>query len=452
MEYLPWWTEDQKKLADEVNEFIDELMPRIDEAYWKKEFPFDLVDKIADRGYFGAGVPEEYGGMGLGATGSGIIVEALGRLGGFGSLLVNTLLAGLHQLIHFGTEEQRQKWLPKIAKGELAGIAITEPFAGSDVAAMQLKAAGPGEIGAKKEGESYIVTGKKRYVSGSGIVRRYLVYARTSDKPEDIKKYRHLTAFICEKDMPGFTVEKINEFPGVQGGYYNGYLSFDRAEVPAGNRIGAENEGWRVAMVGLNYERILGALHYVGCLRDMLKTVLWYTDRRIQFGVTTNSLQANQHKIADIITRMRVSRVFSYNVAHLFDSGIESPLDTAIAKLICSKAAFECTVDAIQVMGGDGSTKFYPVSRILMLNKIGQIGGGSDEIIKNLIFAQGKREMSGELREFSRKWHRVTHAELGVPVIAAAGPNKRSLDEEEDLLKELADDYRVNPGLFMLRE
>jgi alkylation response protein AidB-like acyl-CoA dehydrogenase len=443
VEKLPWWTEAQKRLADEIDDFIDELMPRIDEAHWKEEFPWDAVEKIAQRGYFGAGVPREYGGMGLGATGSAIIVEALGRLGPVGSILVNTLLGGLHQLIHFGTEAQREKWLPRIVAGELGGIGISEPFAGSDVAAVDLTA--------RREGDVYVLAGKKRFVTGAGVVRKYLVYARTSDSPEEIARYRHLTAFMCEKDLPGLTVEKLNDFPGAVG-FYNGYLDFDEVAVPAGDRIGEENEGWRVSMVGLNFERIMSATHAIGSLRDVLKTVLWYQNRRIQFGAPIIDLQVNQFKIADIITKMKVSRVFNYYAAYVFDSGIESPVDASVAKLVSSDAVFQCVVEAIQLMGGDGATKFYPVSRALMRAKIGQIAAGTSEIMKYLIFSRSMRDLKDELRDFSRKWHRVVHEELKVPVRALAGTSKRRLASDEDLIRELAEDYRVNPGLYMLRD
>ena len=443
MDKLPWWTEDQKRLADEVNEFVDGVMPRIDEAHWKEEFPWDIVEKIRQKGYLGAGVPKEYGGMGLGATGSAIIVEALGRMGFLGGILVNTLLGGLHQLIHFGTEQQRAKWLPRIVKGELGGVGITEPFAGSDVAAVELEA--------RREKDHYIVNGKKRFITGAGVVSKYLLYVKTSDNPEDIRKYRHLTALICEKSLPGLTVEKLNEFPGMPA-FYNGYLSFDDVSIPAADRIGEENEGWRVAMVGLNFERIMSSVGAVGGIEDLLKTVMWYTERRIQFGAPTIDLQTNQHKIADIMSRMKVARVFGYYVAYLFDCGIESPADASIAKLLSTDAKFNCTVDAIQLMGGDGTTSFYPVSRGLMRAKIGQISAGTSEIMKYLIFSFGRRELAEELREYSRKWRRVIHEELKVPVLSLAGTAKKRLADDEELIKELAEDYRVNPGLYLKRE
>ncbi|MFC1874418.1 acyl-CoA dehydrogenase family protein, partial [Chloroflexota bacterium] len=443
MDKLPWWTEEQEKLVDEVDEFMDGVMSRMDEAYWKEEFPWDVVEKIAQRGYLGAGVPKEYGGMGLGAAGSGIIVEGLGRLGNFGLILVNTLLGGLHQLIHFGTEEQKAKWLSRIAKGELGGVGITEPYAGSDVAAV--------ELSARLDGDNYILNGKKRFITGAGVVRNYIIYAKTSDKPEDIAKYRHLTAFMCEENSPGFTVEKLNDFPGSQG-FYNGYLSFDNVSVPAAYRIGEHNEGWRVAMVGLNFERIMASLVSIGGIKDLLKAAVWYTERRIQFGAPTIDLQANQHKVADIITRMKVARVFSYYVAYQYDSGIESPVDASIAKLISSESVFDCTVDAIQVMGGDGATKFYPVSRGLMSAKILQIAAGTNEIMRNIIFSFGMRELADELRAYSSKWHRVINEELKVPVLSQADQDKICLVNDEQLLIMLAEDYRVNPGLFMKRE
>ncbi|MHC1585236.1 MAG: acyl-CoA dehydrogenase family protein, partial [Candidatus Syntropharchaeia archaeon] len=229
MEKYPWWTEEQKKLADEVEEFVEELVPEAEEAWWKREYPHDLVKRVAEKGYFGADIPKKYGGMEVGLTGACIIAEALNRLPTVGPVYAVSMLAGIHQLKVYGTEEQKERWMPDIAKGETGAVAITEPFVGSDAAGT--------ETTAVREGDEYIITGKKRFITGAGTAERYMIYAKTSDDPEDRKKYRHLTGFIIKKGMPGFTLEKINELIGFDT-TPNGVLSLDEMHVPIENMVG----------------------------------------------------------------------------------------------------------------------------------------------------------------------------------------------------------------------
>jgi alkylation response protein AidB-like acyl-CoA dehydrogenase len=190
MEAFPWWTEEQRKFEPEVRAFADEVMPRDEETRWRREFPRDIFEKIGERGYTGAGIPREYGGMGLGATGACIAAEAFNRMPGVGRAFVGNMLGGLRQIIEFGTEEQKKRFLPRIARGELGAIVITEPFVGTDAAAI--------ETTARREGDVYILNGKKRYIVSAGVANRYMVYARTSNDPPERRNYRHLTGFIVE--------------------------------------------------------------------------------------------------------------------------------------------------------------------------------------------------------------------------------------------------------------
>jgi len=224
VDHYPWWTDEHKA-------FVEEMMPRDEASRWKREFPRDIFDRIADEGLTGAGVPAAYGGLGLGATGACIAAEGLNRMPGPGRVFVGNMLGGLRQIIEFGTEEQKKRFLPQIARGEIGAIVITEPFAGTDAAAM--------ELSAKREGDTYVLNGKKRYIVSAGVANRYMVYARTSENPEDRKRYRHLTGFIVEKGAPGFRVEKINEIIGFEN-IQNGALDFHNVPIPAANRIGHE--------------------------------------------------------------------------------------------------------------------------------------------------------------------------------------------------------------------
>lgn len=439
MEPFPWWTEEQRKFATEIEEFVDEVLPRDEEARWKREFPWDIFHAIAERGYAGADIPREYGGMGLGATGACIVSEEMCRMPAVGRIFEASMLGGLRQVMEFGTEEQKRRFLPRIAKGELGAICITEPFVGTDAAAT--------ETVARRDGDRYIITGKKRFTTGVGVASRYMLYARTSDDPEDVRQYRHLTGFIAEKGMPEFSVERVNELIAFDN-VPNGVLNFDEVPVPLENMIGEEGEGWQVMMTGLNYERTLVAAASLGTLREVITALVPYTQRRIQFGRPTINLVNNQFKIADLFMTLNLARLATYYTAYLEDLGQDIALASSTCKVFNSDRTMEALIDAVQVMGGDGVTKFYPLEGMLRQSKIDQIVGGTSEAGRLVIYRTG-------LREMAKSWkmpHRLRHKELGVPITRYGEPVEQPQVDEDKLLKVLAEDYRVNPGLYMSRD
>ncbi len=439
MEGYPWWTEDHKKFAQEVKSFVEEVMPRDEETRWKREFPWDIFEKIAEKGYTGACIPKEYSGLGLGATGACIAAEELSRMPGIGRVFIGNMLGGLRQIVEYGTEKQKKRLLPKIAKGEIGAIVITEPFAGTDVAAI--------ETTARREGNMYILNGKKRFVVSAGVASRYMVYARTSNEPEDIRGHRQLTAFILEKGTPGFTVEKINEIIGFEN-IQNGALNLDEVAVPVENRIGGEGEGWRVMTASLNFERTLISAQNVGWLRELLRNVVPYAQRRVQFGRPTIDLVNNQFKIADLITKLKIARLMTYYTAYLWDLGWDITLESNFAKVFNCEGVMEASLDAIQVMGGDGVTPFYPLEAIMKVAKVENIAGGTMEACRLVIYRMGLRQMAEEVR----MPRRVIHEDLGVPIPAKEISERQKDINEQKFLKLLAEDYRVNPGLHMSRE
>ena len=439
MESYPWWTDDHKKFAQEVKTFAEEIMPRDEETRWKREFPWDIFEKISERGYTGAGIPKEYGGLGLGATGACIASEELSRMPGIGRVFVGNMLGGLRQVIEYGTEEQKKRFLPRIAEGEIGAIVITEPFAGTDAAAI--------ETTARHEGDLYILNGKKRYIVSAGLANRYMVYARTSDNAEDTKKHQHLTAFIVEKGAPGFTVEKINEIIGFEN-IQNGALNFDEVAVSAENRVGKEGDGWRIMVAGLNFERTLISSSNVGWLRELVRNTVPYAQRRIQFGRPTSDFINNQFKIADLFIKLKLARLITYYTAYLWDLGLDITIESNVAKVFNCESVMGASLDAIQVMGGDGVTPFYPLAAIMKVAKVENIAGGTMEACRLVLFRTGLRQMAEDLK----MPRRVIHQELGVPIPAAEKPAKKKALDEEKLLKLLAEDYRVNPGLYTSRE
>jgi len=437
MESFPWWSEEHKRLAEEVELVVDELMAEAEEAWWKREVALGVFEEIAQKGYLGAGVPKEYGGLGLGATGASIIMEALSMLPGAFYICGASMMGGLHQIREFGTEEQKKRFLSRIARGELGCIAITEPFVGTDASAI--------ETVARREGDKYIINGKKRFITGLATGNRYMLYAKTSNDPGLVAEYRHLTGFIVEKGMAGFHVEKVNEVMGYDN-TPNGYLDLDEVPVPVENRIGEEGEGWKVMTSGLNFERTIVAASLLGAFRSAIRTVVGYSRRRIQFGKPTIDLLNNQFKIADLITNLKLARLSTYYAAYLFDADLDPSVESSVCKIFNTDISIQAMTDAIQVMGGDGVTKFYPLERFLREAKTNQIAGGTSEAIKLVIYRMGLKQMESELQ-----WpYRTVHPELGVPVTGK--PVKQRHVDEEKLLKTLADDYRVNPGLYMSRE
>lgn len=439
MEAFPWWTEEQKEFQQEIGSFVREIMPRDEETRWKREFPWDVFEKIGQKGYTGAGIPKEYGGLGLGATGACIAAEGFNRMPGVGRAFVGNMLGGLRQILEFGTEEQKKGFLPRIAGGEIGAIVITEPFVGTDAAAIETKA--------RREGDVYILNGKKRYIVSAGVANRYMVYARTSNDPADIKSYRHLTGFIVEKGTPGFTVEKVNEIIGFEN-IQNGVLDFHEVSVPAANRIGGEGDGWRVMTAGLNFERTLICAQTLGWTRELLRNAVPYAQRRVQFGRPTIEFVNNQFKIADLIMKVKIARVLTYYTAYLWDLGWDITMESNVAKVFNCEGVMQASLDAIQVMGGDGVTPFYPLSAIMKVAKVENIAGGTMEACRLVIYRTGLRQMAEEFK----MPRRVIHEELGVPVPVDGKPEKRKDIDEERLLKVLAEDYRVNPGLHMSRE
>jgi alkylation response protein AidB-like acyl-CoA dehydrogenase len=439
MDVYPWWTEEHKAFQHEIARFVEELMPIDAETRWKREFPWEIFKKITEKGYTGAGVPKEYGGLGLGATGACIAAEGFNRMPGPGRVFVGNMLGGLRQVIEFGTEDQKKKFLPKIAKGEIGAIVITEPFAGTDAAAQ--------EMTARQEEGGYVLNGKKRYIVSAGVASRYMVYARTSDDPKDRETYRHLTAFMVEKGAPGFSVEKINEISGFEN-IQNGVLDFNNVVISEDNRIGKEGEGWRVMTAGLNFERTLICAQTVGWMGELLRNTVPYAQRRVQFGKPTISFTNNQFKVADLIIRLKIAGLMTYYTAYLWDLGWDITVESNVAKIFNCEGVMASSLDAIQVMGGDGLTPFYPLSAIMNVAKVENIAGGTMEACRLVIYRNALRQMAKELK----MPRRIIHEDLGVPVPARDLPEKQKDVAEEALLKVLAEDYRVNPGLHMSRE
>jgi len=441
VEPLPWWKEEHKSLAEEVESFVEENRGRAEEALWKNEYPTDLHKKMVEKGWWGVVIPKEYGGMGGDYTSTTIISEYISTIGPVGKVFTVTLYGGLYQILKFGNEEQKNKWLPKFAKGSVGAICITEPYVGSDAASA--------ETVAIKEGDKYIINGKKRFITNAGMADIYVVYAVTDPSPKARKSHSHLSAFILEKGMKNFHVEKINELQGFDG-VLNGYLDLDHVEVPVENRLSEEGQGWWILVSGLNFERLVLGAEQIGLLRELSRYVVFYTKRRVQFNQPTFEYEATQYKLADILIAYRITRLLTYYIAYLMDQGIDPVIDANILKVFSTEVIEKASRDAIQAMGGDGWTKFYPVEAIYRNAKLLTIGGGTSEILKRFIARYALTAMADDLKTPIR----IPHPELKVPItVSEKSITKEKLqggeEKEIQVLRVLARDYLVNPGLFM---
>jgi alkylation response protein AidB-like acyl-CoA dehydrogenase len=440
MEPYSWWNKDQKQLIGDAQIFAEKNLGKGQEVAWTKKFPSGLLREVAKKGWFGAAIPKEYGGLELGVTGTAIVAEELSRIcSALAEAYSVSMFGGVEQLLMFGTDEQRRKWLPRIAIGDVVGaVCITEPFVGSDASGI--------ESAAERKGDSYILNGKKRFITNVGLADVYVVYAKTSTSKEDKYHYKHLTAFLVEKGTSGFSVEKVNELSGWDG-LPNGFLDFHDVKIPASSIIGREGEGWKVMMAGLNFERTIYSAGMLGPMRESIRYAISYAQRRVQFGKPTLEIPTNQSKIADMIAGLSTSRLLVYHAARLLDEHKDAMIEAATAKLSTSETYERLISDAITVMGGDGWTRFYPVEGYLRDAKVNQIGAGTNDIMK-LVILRGAMKTYG--KDFKMP-QRTMEKNLKIPT-STSEPLPKLEMSRASLLRILAEDYIVNPGLYLTRE
>ena len=428
-----WWNEAERKLADEVADFSDNVISRdINEIERTKKFPWNWFEEMGRKGWYGAFIPEEYGGMATGTgrtTGFCIVLEEIARGAPVAVDFYETTIYGYSPIVRFGTEEQKRRWLPRLATGDLfAAIVITEPFMGSDAANIQTTAV--------PQGEEYVINGKKRFITLGGIANLYVVYCRTSDDPEDRKSHRHLSAFVVEKGTPGFTVEAIHD-PMGRFGSRHAVLNFDDVRVPRENRILGEGDGWRVLTDALNIERLGVAAGAVGTSRGAIAATADYVTRRVAFNQTLADIPGVQTMCGDMVTRTNLISLLVYYSAHKMDLGIEVPLGSTIAKVFATQSLMKTVLDALQCHGGDGYMRNYPVERLVRDSKLIEIGAGANELMQHLVWRLWLKDYLA-LRSAGRK-----------PVAAGttAGPEAKG-----QILEALADFYCRHPALYMERE
>ncbi len=368
---------DIEVLKDSIQEFCKrEIAPLAEDIDKKNDFPSHLWKKMGELGLLGITAEEKYGGSGLGYTEHVIAMQEISKAsasvglsyGAHSNLCVN-------QITLNGTEKQKQKYLPKLISGDHVGaLAMSEPSAGSDVVSMKLKA--------EKKGDEFCLNGTKMWITNAPNANTFVVYAKTNDEAD--KKNNCITAFIIEKNFPGFSVSPKLDKLGMRGSN-TAELVFNNCIVPFENILGKYNDGVTVLMSGLDYERAVLSGGPIGIMSACWDIVLPYIVDRKQFGQSIGSFQLMQGKIADMYTTMNACKSYVYNVAKACDRGNITREDAAGVLLYSSEKAVWMSLETIQCLGGNGYINDYPTGRLLRDAKLYDIGAGTNEIRRMLI-------------------------------------------------------------------
>jgi butyryl-CoA dehydrogenase len=368
-------TDAQKTIRDITRKIaIEKVVPVRAELDEKEEFPHEIMKALAQADLFGLYIPEEYGGFGGGSLDLTLAVEELSGvcLGVSTTFAANALAA--YPILLFGSEEQKKRFLPDIASGKkLAAFGLTEAGAGSDAAAIQTTA--------KKEGGKYILTGTKQWITNGGEAEIYTIIAMT-DKS---KGTRGASAFIVEKGTPGFSFGKKEKKMGIRTSSTR-ELVFENCPVPKENLLSKEGMGFIVAMRTLDISRVGIGAQGVGLAQGALDEAVKYARERHQFGKPIISFQAIQHMLADMAILTESARALVYSTARVIDSGSrEYSKESAMAKVFASDVAMKVSTDAVQIFGGYGYMREYPVEKMMRDAKILQIYEGTNQIQRNII-------------------------------------------------------------------
>lgn len=368
-------TDEHEQLRAQIREFAEsEIKPYAFQWDRESHFPRDVVEKMGQKGWLGIPYPKEYGGMGKDILSYSIAVEELSRVdGGTGVILSAHVSLGSWPIFAFGTEEQKQKYLVPLAKGEKIGaFGLTEPNAGSD--------AGGTETTAVLEGDHYVLNGEKIFITNGGEADTYVVFAVTTPNIGT----RGISAFIVEKGWEGFTIGDHYDKLGIRSSA-TAQLLFDDVKVPKENLLGKEGEGFKIAMATLDGGRIGIASQALGIAQGAFESAKNYTLDRVQFGKPVAFQQGMSFKLADMATQIRAARMLVYSAAELKENHESYGMEAAMAKQYASDTAVKVTEEAIQCFGGNGYLKGMDVERMYRDAKITQIYEGTNEIMRVVI-------------------------------------------------------------------
>jgi acyl-CoA dehydrogenase len=376
---LPPFGDEHEQLREAVRRFVEtELRPHADEWEDARWFPNDVFHRMAELGYLGLKYPEEYGGEGGDHLHDAVLTEELPRAGSGG------LAAGIGAHIgiatppvfKFGTDEQKRRFLVPAIRGEkIAALGITEPGAGSDVAGIRTTA--------RRVDGGYVLNGSKTFIT-NGVRADFVV---TAVKTTDEGGHHGLSFVIVERGMEGFSVSKKLEKMGWHASD-TGELAFQDVFVPEENLLGEENKGFYLIMANFQWERLLMALGAVGSMQGMLERTIEYALERRAFGRAIGHHQVIRHKVAEMAVRLETGRTITYNALRLFHEGHDAVKEVTMAKLQTQRACFDQADDALQIFGGAGYMREYGIERAARDARLGPIGGGTDEIMKEILGKQ----------------------------------------------------------------
>jgi butyryl-CoA dehydrogenase len=368
-------SEEHKMIRKMVRDFAkNEVAPTAEQRDEEESFDMAIFHQMAELGLTGIPWPEEYGGIGSDYLAYCIAVEELSRVDGSVGVILSahTSLAGW-PVYTFGTEEQKQKYLRPMAEGTKVGAyGLTEPAAGSDAGSMKTSA--------KEDGDDYILNGSKIFITNGGIADIYIVFAVTDPN----SKHKGTTAFIVEKDFPGFSVGKKERKLGIRSSPTTEII-FDNCRVPKENVLGELGQGFKIAMQTLDGGRNGIAAQAVGIAQGAMDAAVDYAKEREQFGKPIAANQGISFKLADMATSIEASRLLTYQAAWLESNKLSYSKESAMAKLMAGDTAMKVTTEAVQVFGGYGYTKDYPVERFMRDAKITQIYEGTQEVQRLVI-------------------------------------------------------------------
>jgi acyl-CoA dehydrogenase len=376
---IPPFTDEHEDLREAIRRFVlSELRPHAQEWEDARWFPNEVFERMAELGFLGLKYPEEYGGQGGDYVHDAVLSEELPRAGSGG------LSAGIGAHVgiatppvwRFGTEDQKRRFLEPAIRGEkIAALGITEPHSGSDVAAIRTFA--------RRVDGGYLVNGSKTFIT-NGVRADFVV---TAVKTTEEGGHHGLSFLIVEKGMEGFSVSKKLEKMGWHASD-TGELAFDDVFVPEENLLGEENRGFYLIVANFQWERLLMALGAVGSMEAVIERTVDYMRERTAFGRPIGKFQALRHKLAEMALRLEASRSLTYHALRLFAAGEDAISEVTEAKLLTQRAAFDVADDALQIHGGAGYMKEYELERVARDTRLGPIGGGTDEIMKEILGKQ----------------------------------------------------------------
>lgn len=362
-------SDDERAFKEAIRDFAEnEIKPQVTSMDEQAQMSSEIITKLFEMGLMGIETPERFGGAGSSFTMACMAVEEIGRIDGSVSVLVdvqNTLVT--NALLRWATPSQQEKYLPRLAKEWVGAYALSESSSGSDAFALKLKG--------EKKGDKYILNGSKLWITNAKEASLFIVFANIA--PE--KGYKGITAFLVEKDFPGFKVGKKEDKLGIRASS-TCELLFENCEVPESNVLGEIGKGYKIAIETLNEGRIGIGAQMLGIAQGAYEAALGYVQTREQFGKPIGQFQGVQFQLADMRTQLEAARLMVYNAARLKDAGQDFIQSAAMAKLFASNAAEKITSRAIDLFGGNGFTKEYPVEKFWRDAKIGQIYEGTSNM------------------------------------------------------------------------